>query len=241
MTTKAKINPIQKYGKITGILILLLTVIAPFSLLYIPSTLIVPGDAAATASNIFTSQSLFRMGIASDSIIFLIEIMLSVLLYVLLKPVNKTFALIAGFSRLAMTVIQGMNILNHIFVLLLLNGGAFLSAFDASQIQAMVLLFLNAHQNVVLIWGLAFSLHLFILGTLIYKSAYIPKFVGILLIVAGACYLVQSFGNILLPQFEAIYSTIGFLSIVELALPLWLLIKGINVQKFEQRSLEFAG
>jgi hypothetical protein len=103
-----------------------------------------------------------------------------------------------------------------------------------------MLLFLNAHQSVVLIWGLSFGLHLLVLGYLVYQSGYIPKTVGVLLVIASLCYLTQSFGNILLPNYEAIFASVGLLSIVEIALPLWLLIKGVNVERWEQRALETA-
>jgi hypothetical protein len=87
---------------------------------------------------------------------------------------------------------------------------------------------------VVLIWGLAFGLHLLVLGYLVYKSVYLPKFVGVLLVIASLCYLTQSFGKILLPNYEEIFALVGFLSIVEIALALWLWIKGVNVEQWEK-------
>jgi hypothetical protein len=233
-------NSIQKTARITGILILIMAVIAPFGMLYVPSTLIVLGDATTTANNIMASDSLFRLGIVGDSLVFLIEIVLSVLLYLLLKPVSRTLSLVVGFSRLAMTVIQGINLLNHFIVLLLLSGAGYLTVFEPDQLHALALLFLNAHQDVVLIWGFSFGLHLLVLGYLVYKSVYIPRFVGVLLVVASLCYLTQSLGNILLPNNEAIFAMIGFLSMVEIALPLWLLIKGVNVEQWKKRALETA-
>lgn len=230
-------NSINKIARIAGILTLIIAVFAPFSMIYVPSTLVVPGDATTTVNNIMASEGLFRAGIASDSVVFMIEIVLTVMLYVLLKPVSKTLSLVAAFSRLAMTIIQGINLLNHFFVLLLLSGAGFLTVFAPDQLQALVLLFLNAHGYVVHIWGLFFSLHLFVLGYLIYKSGYIPGILGVFLIIASLCYLVQGFGNILLPQYEALFATIGFLSIVEIAFPLWLLIKGV---KDEQPALRYA-
>ena len=235
-----KINSIKKTARIAGLLTLMIVAIAPFSMLYVPSTLIVPGDAATTANNIMASEGLFRLGMVSDSIVFLIEIVLTVLLYVLLKPVSKTLSLVAAFSRLAMTLVQGINLLNYFFVLLLLSGAGYLTAFSPDQLYAFALLFLNAHVLVVLIWGLFFGLHLFVLGYLVYKSGYIPKFVGVLLVIASLCYLIQSFGNILLPKYEGIFATIGFLSISEIALPLWLLIKGVNIEQWKKRALESA-
>ena len=196
-------NSIQKTARITGILILIMAVIAPFSMIYLPSTLIVPGDAATTANHLMASEGLFRLGMVSDSLVFLIEIGLCALLYVLLKPVSKTLSLVAAFARLAMTIIQGINLLNHFFVLLLLSGAGYLTVFAPDQLHALVLLFLNAHEAVVLIWGLAFGLHLLVLGYLIYKSGYLPRMVGGLLIIAGLCYFTQSFGNRAFPPIQS--------------------------------------
>lgn len=236
MTTKENRNSIQTTAKITAVLILVMAVIAPFSILYIPATLVVPGDAATTAQNIMASEGLFRLGLVGDSLVFLIELAVTVLLYRLLKPVSKTLSLIAAFSRLSMVVIQGINLLNHFVVLLLLSGATYLAVFAPNQLQALVLLFLNAHAMVVLIWGLFFGLHLLVSGYLVYKSGYISKIPGVLLIIAGFCYLIQSFGLILLPQNSALFTSIGSLSLIEVALPLWLLIKGINVDQWNKRE-----
>ena len=239
MTTK-EMNSLKKTARIAGFLYLILAPLTAFPLFYVSSSLIVPGDAAATANNIMASEGLFRAGIASDSVVFLIEIVLIVMLYVLLKPVSKTLSLVAAFSRLAMAVIQGINLLNHFTVLLLLSGADYLTVFEPDQLHALVLLFLNAHESVVFIWGLFFSLHLFVLGYLVYKSGYFPRILGGLVVFAGLCYLTREFGNILLPKYEEIFATIGFLSIIETAFPLWLLIKGVNVEQWEKRALESA-
>jgi hypothetical protein len=174
------------------------------------------------------SEGLFRLGIVSDSLVLLIEVAVVVLLYVLLKPVSKTLSLIAAFARLAMTVVQGVNLLNHLVPLLLLSGAGYLSVFEPDQLHALVSLFLDAHENVVHIWGLFFALHLFFLGYVVYRSGYIPKILGVLLVVASVCYLVQSFGNILAPKYAEIFAWVGYLSIIELAFPLWLVIKGVR-------------
>ena len=226
-------NPSSKLARITGALYLSLAFLGPFGMLYVPQTLIIPGDAAATAVNITASNGLFRAGMTSDALVFLIEIVLTVLLYVLLKPVNKTLSLVAAFSRLSMTIIQGINLLNYFFVLLLLSGAAYLSAFTAPQLQSLVLLFLSAHEMVAFIWGLFFGLHLLALGYLVIKSGYISAIPGFLLIIAALCYLSQSFGNILLPQYKELFSSIAMLSMVEIVFPLWILIKGIDTRKIE--------
>jgi hypothetical protein len=233
-------NSINRTARITAILTLIMAVLAGFSMVYVPSTLIVPRDAAKTANNILASEGLFRLGIVSDALVFLIEIVLVVLLYVLVKPVSRTLSQVAAFSRLAMTVIQGINVLNLIFVLLLLSGSSYLTVFAPAQLHSLVLLFLNAHAYVIFIWGLFFALHLLVLGYLVYKSGYLPRIPGILLIMAGLCYLVQDFGNILLPESKEIFALIGNLSIIEIVFPLWLLIKGVNLKKWSGRALASA-
>ncbi len=230
MTTKEKMNSLKKTARIAGILILIVTALAFFSMGYIPN-LIVPGDAATTANNMMASEGLFRLGIVSESVVFLLEIVIVVMLYVLLKPVSKTLSLVVAFSRLAMTIIMGINLLNNFTALLLLSGANYLTVFEPDQLHALVLLFLNAHEYVGHIWGLFFSLHLFFLGYLVYKSGYIPKILGVALVLASLCYLIQSFGNILIPKYEEIFTWVGLISIIEVALPLWLVIKGVRYQQ----------
>ena len=223
-------NSLKTTARIAGLLILATVVLAPFSMLYVPSTLIVPGDAATTANNIVSSSSMFRLAMASDAVIFLIEIALCALVYTLIKPVNKTLALIAVFARLAMTIIQGLNLLNHFVVLLLLSGAGSLTALGPPQLHALASLFLGAHEAGVLIWGMSFGLHLLVLGYLVYRSGYLPKVIGGLLVFVGLVYLAQSFGNILLPEAKALLTAMGSLGFLEIAFPVWLLIKGVKAQ-----------
>jgi hypothetical protein len=191
----------------------------------------VPGDAVTTANNIMASEGLFRLGIVGGAVTFLIEIAIVVMLYVLLKPVSKTLSLVAAFARLAMTVVQGINLLNHFNVLLLLSGADYLTVFKPDQLHALVLLFLNAREYVEVIWGLFFALHLFFLGYLVYKSGYIPRILGILLVIASLSYLIQGFGNILFPKYKEIFAWVGWSSIIEVVFPLWLVIKGVKDQQ----------
>jgi hypothetical protein len=230
MTAIEETNSLKKTARIAGLLILIMAPFALFSMMG-ATNLTVPGDAATTANNIVASEGLFRLAIVSDSVVFLLEIPIVVLLYVLLKRVNKTLSLVAASSRLAMTVIQGINLLNRFTALALLSGAGYLTAFEPDQLHALVLLFLNAYDYVVLIWGLFFALHLFFLGYLVYQSGYIPRILGVVLVLASVAYLVQSWGNALFPEYEAVFATIGFLSIIELAFPFWLVIKGVRDQR----------
>jgi len=231
-----------RYARSAGILYLLITVAAIVAHFYIPSTFIVPGDATATANNIMASEPLFRVGaVGSELVVLLSEIVLTVILYVLLRPVSKTLSIVAAVSRLAMTTIHGINLLNYFFVLKLLSGADYLAVFGSEQLHALVLLFLDAHSYGFTI-GIAFLvLHVFVLGFLIYKSDYFPKFLGVLFIIAGFGYLIDSFALLLSSGYETTPVFIAIpIAVAEIAFPLWLLIKGVNVQRWEKRALETA-
>jgi len=242
LTNRTAEHSPQAVARFAGLLYLLIAICSGFSFGYVRTTLIVPGDAAATVSSILASEWLFRLGIAADAVVFLSEIMLIALLYTLLKPVSTTLSLAAALARLAMVVIQGMNLLNYFFVLLLVSGAGYLTVFDTDQLQALMLLFLNAYADVALIWGMFFGLNLFLLGYGVYRSGYVPRMLGILLVGSAFGYLIDSFGNVLLPQYDALYaSTVVLLAIVgELSFIVWLLIKGVNVEQWKKRALESA-
>lgn len=227
------------YARFAGVLYLIITVAAIFAHFVIPDQFIVAGDAAATAVNITTSESLFRIGaIGSELIILLSEIVLSVVLYILFKPVSKTLSLLAAVSRLAMTIIHGLNLLNYYFVLQLLTGGNYLTVFSPEQVNALVTLFLDAH-SVGFTIGIAFLVpHVLILGYLIYKSGYFPKVLGILFIAAGIGYLFDTIGLLLVPSYTSTPGLIAMvIAIAEIAFPIWLLVKGVNTDRWQNRTL----
>ena len=235
-------NSINKLARSAGLLYLLIAICSGFSFFYMRSAIIVPGDAAATVTHLLASERLFRLGIVSDAVVFLSEIMLTALLYILLRPVSKTLSAAAAFARLAMVVMQGMNLLNYFFALLLVSGAGYLAVFEAEQLHALALLFLNAYEYVALIWGAFFGLTNLLLGYLVYKSGYLPRVIGGLLVLAGFGYLIDSFGNFLLPQYDALYASIVLWPALvgELSLTFWLLIKGVNVEQWHKRALESA-
>jgi hypothetical protein len=229
---------IQRNARLAGVLYLIITIAAIVAHMYVPSTLIVPGDATATVGNISNSEMLFRFGgIGSELIVLLSEVILAVLLYVLLKPVNKTLSLVAAVSRLIMTTIHGFNLINYFFVLIIVGGAGFLSGFDAGQLNSLAMLFLEAHSFGFTI-GIAFLvIHVFVLGYLIYKSGYFPKIIGILFIIAGLGYLIDSFFLLLIPSYTTtpIYIAIP-IAIAELVFPVWLLIKGVNKEGWKTQT-----
>jgi hypothetical protein len=232
---RKKMNSIKKTARTTGALYLIIAIVMGVSFTVATTNLIVPGDATATANNIIASESLFRIGAVGDSVTFLIEIVLVVLLYVLFKPVSKTLALVAAFSRLAMTVMQGMNLLNKFTALQLLSGADYLTTFGQDQLHAAALQSLSAYEFGALIWGTFFSLHLFVLAILLFKSGYFPKFLGILFVFASLGYAVDSFGHFLLPEYSEVYTWIVWATVpAELVFAFWLLIKGVDIEKWEK-------
>ena len=201
------------------------------------SSIIVPGDATTTANNIMASEFLFRVGFVSDLIAFLCDLAVSVLFYVLLKPVNKTLSLIAASLRLlAHPAIASVNLLNHFAALLLLSGADYLTVFNPDQLHALVMLFLNMHHYGYLIAGAFFGFHCLLLGYLLFKSDLFPGILGIFMVVASCGYLIESFGNFLFPGYEKLFAMIVVVPavIAELSLCLWLLVKGVKLQSQEE-------
>ncbi len=230
------------YARIAGFLFLIIFACSLFSMMYVPSNIIVPGDATATANNIMASESLFRMGIVSDAILFLSEIVLTVMLYVLLRPVSKTLSLVAAFARLAMTIMQGSNLLYNFAALLLLSGADYLTVFNTDQLHALVMLLFEANTYGAIIWGTFFGLHCLVLGYLIFKSGYFTRILGALMVVASLGYLTDSFGMFLVPGYEESFGWVVWVTalIGEFPFFLWLLFKGVNVEQWEKRALESA-
>ncbi len=235
-------NSINKTARIAGFLYLLMAPFGIFGIMYVPSILIVPGDAATTTNNIMTSESLFRSGIVSALIVQILIILVVLFLYKLLKPVNKNHALLMVIFILVSVPITMLNELNHFAALLLSSGADYLTVFSASQLQALVPLFLNLHEYGIFITSIFWGLWLFPMGYLVFKSGFLPRILGILLMIACFGYLIDSFGRLLLPNFDAtiVATIVGFMLWGELLFPLWLLIKGVNVEHWEKRVLESA-
>lgn len=237
-TNVTELSP-NAYARIAGVLYLVIAVAAIFAHMVVPEQFIVPGDAAATAVNITTSESLFRLGtIGMELIILMSEIVLTVVLYILFKPVNKTLSLLAAVSRIAMTIIHGLNLLNYYFVLELLKGSDYLAVFGREQVNALVTLFLDAH-SIGFTIGIAFLVpHILILGYLIYKSGYFPKVLGILFVAAGVGYLIDAMGLLLVPSYTTTPGLIAMvIAIAEIFFPIWLLVKGVNMNRWQNRAL----
>jgi len=230
---------LPKTARVAGFLYLMIIISGIFAEFFVRSSLIVAGDATATANNIMASEGLFRLGIAGDLFMILCDVALALLFYVLLKPVNKSLSLLAAFFRLTQAAVLGVNLLNLLFVLQLLSGADYLAVFGADQLHALVLLFLDAHGIGYSIGLVFFGIQCGVLGYLIYKSDYIPRILGILLIMASAGYLTDSFAKFLLSEYrnyETLFALVVFLPafIAELSLCLWLIIKGAKIPEIKK-------
>lgn len=232
MIELTKISSYRKTAIFAGIFGLIIIVCGVFFEVFVRSRLIVHGDAMATANNIMYSEWLFRIGFASEIIVFLSDVVVAVLLYILLKPVSKKLALLAASFRLVMTAILGINLLNQFFPLLILSGDEYLNVFETSQLHALVLLFLKAYGYGYSIGLIFFGLHCAVIGYLILKADYFPSILGGLLILAALCYITGSFTFFLFPEYVAIiFPEILLPSLVAaLSFSLWLLLKGGKVQ-----------
>ncbi|MHA2270387.1 MAG: DUF4386 domain-containing protein [Candidatus Hodarchaeales archaeon] len=221
------------YARIAAVAFLIMTIGAIFAYFFVLSNFIVPDDAAKTADNIMDSELLFRLAIAIWVIVLTMDVVVAWALYVLLKPVNKSLALLAAWFRLMMTAMNGAILVFLFIALLLLNGDDYLTAvFTENQLHALALLFLNAFEYGFAIGYVFLGFHLLILGYLVLQSGYFPRIVGALLIVASFGYLLSSFGTFLVPDQAELIDLVVTVpnAIGELSLFLWLLVKGDKMQ-----------
>ena len=228
----------KTYARVGGALYLTIIAAGVFAELFVRDRLTVSFDAAATATNIVAHSSLLRLGIAADLLTFVLAIPLTLILYVLLRPVSKDLALLAVMLNLVQDAIGGMNALNTYRPLQLLGGANYLSAFSREQLQAMALLSLKAHSVGFAVALIFFGVYCVVLGYLIYRSGFLPRTLGALLAVTGISYLVISRAVILSPRVSSVvFPLIAPVAFVgELSVALWLTVKGVNVARWQEAS-----
>lgn len=219
---------IQQQARAAGFLYLLIVFIAPIGLMYVPGKLIVSGNAAATADNLRTSEWLLRAGIASELTGQVIAVFLVLALYRLFKPVSETLARqLVILGALVSVPIVFINVVNEIAALVLVSGADFLSAFERPELDALAYLFLRLHDRGLTVTSVFWGLWLFPFGMLVVRSGFIPRFLGVLLMIAGAAYLASSFTILVLPQYAPMVTRLAFpLYFGELPIVFWLLIWG---------------
>jgi Domain of unknown function (DUF4386) len=231
-------HPTDKAARVAGAVYLSMALTAPFSLIYIPRTLIMQGNANATANNILAHETLFRLGIVADLIAAVIFMLLGMALYRLLSGVNKSHASLMVVLVLVSATIGFMNVLNNIAALRFLRGAEFLTVFDKPQRDALAMVFLGLHGQGLVINEIFWGLWLFPFGVLVMRSGFLPRILGVLLIVNCFAYLAASLTSLLLPEYASVISRAILPALTgELWIALWLLIKGAKVQPLAAAAL----
>ena len=227
-------NQTKMTVRIAGYSYLLIFLFGFFANFFVIESLIIPGNAATTTRNIISNEFLYRIGILSFVLMVILDALVAWALYILLKPVNKNISLLAAWLRIINCSIFGIALYSLINVLHLISSAEYLAAIEISWIESQIMLSINSFNSTWLIGLVFFGVHLSVLGYLIYKSGYIPKILGILLIIASLGYLIDSFANFLFSNYND-YKNIFTLVVVvpgiigELSLTLWLLFKGTKM------------
>ena len=219
----------RKSLRMAGVLYLLMAISAPIGLVYVPSKLIVSGDATKTADLIRASESLFRIGIGSELFHQAIVVFLVLALYRLFKPVNEYQAkLLVVLGALVSVPIMFLNVLNEIAALILLSGADFLSSFDNNQLDTLAFLFVRLHEQGINIAAIFWGLWLFPFGILVIRSVFIPRILGYLLFAAGFGNVIDSITSLIMPQYaNAVGQVALVLEMVELPIVFWFIIRAI--------------
>lgn len=217
----------SKNARVAGLLYLLLIIAAPVRLMYIPTVLFVSGNAAATASNIAAHDMLFRFGIVADLLSGTVGIFLALALFRLLRGVNLRYAVLMVMLGVMPDIIYFFNVLNDFAVLTLAHGADFLAAFAKPQRDALAMLFLHLHGQEIAAAEIFWGLWLFPLAVLVFRSRFLPRFLGVWLAINGLAYLLLSFTGLLLPRYEDTVAGIAFpAQLGEVAFMLWILVLG---------------
>jgi hypothetical protein len=206
-----------------------------FAELFVRSRL-VTSEATATARNITAHESLFRIGFAGEILHLAADVAVAMILYALFRPVDRNIALLAAFMRLASDIVLAVASIGHFVALRLLGNAEYLKAFETDQLQSVAFLALRLHGDAYAICLVFFGFACLSLGYPIIRSSYLPRTLGMLLAIAGACYLVNSFAYFLYPAFAAKLLP-GILIppfAAELSLSVWLIVKGIDASKWKE-------
>lgn len=228
----------QIYARLGGILYLVIIVAGALDELFIRGKLVVSGDAAATASNILASQSLWRLGIVGDLAMHLCDVFVMWALYILLRPVNRNLALLNLLLNLIQTAVLVANKSTLLLPLLLLGDASYLKSFDPAQLQAWSYLAIRLHEHGFGIGLIFFGGVCLVEGYLIRKSRYLPWLIGLLMQIAGACYLINSVALLLVPMIAAkLFPAILMPCLIaELSFALWLIVKGVNMDEWKRHA-----
>jgi hypothetical protein len=227
---------IQTYARVTGLLLALSMVFGFIGEWYIPSQFM-SLDAATTAQKIASSQSLYRFGFAAYLVEAICDIGLSVLFYVLLKPVNKPLALAAAFFGLVATALYAVAEIFYFAPTVLLSGASYMKAFSPEQVNALTMLSLKLFARIGVMFLALYGIATVLRGYLILRSAYLPKFIGLLLMLGGVAFIAKNVTTVLAPAYSS-ELLLAVLFPAGLSLTLWMILKGVDVAKWEARVAE---
>jgi len=241
-TMKASIASPQIYARTGGVLYIVIIAAGMFGELFARGPLIVSDNVGATASHITNSIFLWRAAIAGDIVMHMCDIGVMLVFYVLLSPVNRNIALFALLSNLVQTSVLVANKLNLLIPTFLLDDAEYLKAFPPQQLHALAYVSLKAHDHGFGLGLIFFGMTCIALGYLIIRSGYLPKVLGLGMQLAGVCYIINSFVQILFPQLAPRLFPAILLPpfIAELSVALWLLTKGVNLTKWQERQVAIA-
>jgi hypothetical protein len=227
----------QPYARIGGALYLAIIVLGAFAEGFVANKLIASGDAATTAANILAAPGLWRLSVAADLIVVLCAVPLLWIEYLLLRPVSRQLVVLAVFFNLVSLAVEAISKLFLLIVMPILGSTDFLKAFDPHQLQVLANIALSSHDIAFNIALLFFGFTCIVNGYLIFRSGYLPKFVGVLMQAAGLSYLVACFASLFAPALADLITPAILLPplIGESSFCLWLLIKGVNVAKWRER------
>jgi len=224
----------QFKARMAGVFQLLEAITAAYGQVIVLNNLFVDGNAAATAANILGHVQLYWVGYASQLLGVVCHVAWALLMYELLKPVNRTLSLLATFIVLVCCAIQAFSSLFYIAPLFILQGGGGLSAFTPEQLQSLAYMFLRLNAYSFHIDHVFFGLWCFLTGYLIYKSTFLPRVLGVLVTISGLgwmVYLSPPLASYLFIPYIAAASALG-----EIPLEFWLIIKGVNVQRWQEQA-----
>jgi hypothetical protein len=237
MANRTVENSPQWYARIGGVLYLAIIVLGAFAEGFVANKLVVTGDAATTAAHILAAPGLWRLSVAGDLIVVLCAVPLLWIEYLLLRPVSKQLVLLAVLFNLVSLAVESISKVFLLVVMPTLGSADYLKAFDPHQLQVLANLALSSHDvafNIALIF---FGFTCIVNGYLIFRSGYLPKFVGILMQIAGLSYLTACFAALFAPAFADLITPAILLPplIGESSFCLWLLVKGVNITKWKER------
>jgi hypothetical protein len=234
MTYKSIATSPQRYARTGGALYLIIIIFGAFSEGFVANKLIAAGDAATTAQNILASPGLWRLSVAADLIVVLCAVPLLWIEYLLLRPVSKNLVLLAVLFNLVSLAVESISKLFLLLVLPTLGNTVHLTAFEPQQLQILAYFALRSHDTAFNIALIFFGFTCLVNGYLIFKSGYFPKLIGLLMQLAGICYLIACFAALFAPAFADLITPLILLPplIGESSFCLWLLIKGVDIDKW---------